>query len=74
MGKMSGLNALRVIKAFVRMGWREVRVHGSHHVLAADGRPTLVIPVHKGKPIKEGTLRGILRVAGITLEQFLRHY
>ena len=74
MGALSGLNALRVLHAFVRMGWRLVRVKGSHHVLKAEGRATLTIPVHKGKPIKEGTLRGLLRAAGVTIEQFLANY
>jgi len=74
MGKVSGLNALRVVRAFIRMGWRHTRTHGSHYVLEADGRPTLSIPVHKGKPMKEGTVRGILRVAGVSLEEFFRNY
>jgi predicted RNA binding protein YcfA (HicA-like mRNA interferase family) len=36
--------------------------------------PTLVIPIHRGKPVKEGTLRGILSTAGIPVDLFLRQY
>ena len=74
MGRLSGLNAQRVLRAFQRMGWQLVRVHGSHHVLAATGRPTLVIPIHKGKPIREGTLRGVLRIARVSEDEFFRYY
>lgn len=74
MGRLSGLKPERVLRAFVRLGWRPVRTHGSHHVLEADGRRTLVIPVHKGRPMKEGTLRGILQDAVVSVEDFLRAY
>ena len=33
---------------------------------------TLSIPVHKGKTVKRGTLRDLIRDAGITVEEFTR--
>jgi len=41
-------------------GFTVVRVRGSHHVLAGDGRHTTV-PVHGNQTLRIGTLRGILR-------------
>lgn len=32
------------------------------------------IPVHKGKPIKQGLLRDQLEKAGLTMEEFLKLY
>ncbi len=34
----------------------------------------LSIPVHKGKPIKQGLLRDQIKKAGLTVEEFLRLY
>jgi predicted RNA binding protein YcfA (HicA-like mRNA interferase family) len=33
-------------------------------------RYLLSVPVHAGKTLKQGTLRGLIRAAGITPEQF----
>ncbi len=75
---MSGLNnldPLKVIKAFERAGWRRARTTGSHVILTKAGNPgTLSIPIHKGKPIKQGLLRSQIRVAGMTVEEFLELY
>jgi len=54
---MASIQALRMIKALVRLGWMVARASGSHHVLAKPGCPRLVIPVHRGKPFKEGFAR-----------------
>jgi hypothetical protein len=34
----------------------------------------LSIPVHKGKPIKQGLLRNQISKAGLTVEDFLKLY
>jgi predicted RNA binding protein YcfA (HicA-like mRNA interferase family) len=75
---MSGLHNLkpdRVVKAFERAGWRIERQTGSHVVLSKEAFPyVLSIPVHKGKPIKQGLLRGLLKISGLTEENFLKFY
>ena len=43
---------------------------GSHLILRRESG-TVVVPQHK--PLKPGTLKGILEQAGITLEEFLEH-
>jgi predicted RNA binding protein YcfA (HicA-like mRNA interferase family) len=75
---MSGLHNLkpdRVVKAFERAGWTVERQTGSHVILSkAASLYVLSIPVHKGKPIKQGLLRSLIRSAGLTIEEFLRLY
>jgi predicted RNA binding protein YcfA (HicA-like mRNA interferase family) len=46
------------------------RINGSHHIMRhPDGRRTTV-PVHAGRDIRPGTLRNILRDAGLTVDEF----
>jgi predicted RNA binding protein YcfA (HicA-like mRNA interferase family) len=48
------------------------RVAGSHHSMRhADGRGTTV-PVHPGRDVAKGTLRGILADAVMTVEELQR--
>ncbi len=75
---MSGLHNLkpeRVIKAFERAGWKKRGQTGSHVQLTKEGKPYILsIPVHKGKPIKQGLLRDQIKKAGLTVEEFLELY
>jgi predicted RNA binding protein YcfA (HicA-like mRNA interferase family) len=77
-GFMSSLNNLkpdRVIKAFERAGWSARKQTGSHVILTKEGSPFILsIPVHKGKPIKQGLLRDQIAKAGLTVEEFLKLY
>ena len=60
----SGREAVRALE---RLGFRLVRIEGSHHILAKTGHPTVVVvPVHAKRTLKPGTLAGILRQAGVT--------
>ena len=49
------------------------RTHGSHYILAHTDDPTrmVIVPVHGNRDIKPGTLRPILRQAGLSVEEFL---
>jgi len=75
---MSGLHNLkpdRVVKAFQRAGWRNEGQRGSHVKLSKEGNPNILsIPVHKGRPIKQGLLRDQIKKAGLTVEEFLEYY
>lgn len=74
MGRMASIQALRMIRALVRLGWTVGRVAGSHHVLTRAGHPSVTIPVKKGATLKEGTARSILRQAGIGENEFFDAY
>lgn len=65
------LSGKEVIKTLEKMGFVIVRQKGSHLVLR-NGSHGCVVPNHA--EIKVGTLSGILKQAGISLEEFLRVY
>jgi predicted RNA binding protein YcfA (HicA-like mRNA interferase family) len=71
---MASIQALRMIKAPVRLGWAVARVAGSHHILTRAGHPSVIIPAKKGATLKEGTARSILRQAGISEDEFFQVY
>jgi predicted RNA binding protein YcfA (HicA-like mRNA interferase family) len=75
MSSLHNLKPERVIKAFQRAGWKNEGQRGSHVKLTKQGNfYTLSIPVHKGKPIKQGLLRDQIAKAGLTVEEFLKLY
>jgi predicted RNA binding protein YcfA (HicA-like mRNA interferase family) len=62
----------RVVRALERAGFKVARVRGSHHIMRhADGRGTTV-PVHQGRDVAKGTLRGILADVGMSMEELQR--
>jgi len=71
---MASLQALRLIKALVRLGWTLDRVAGSHRILTKPGHAPVTVPVKKGATLKEGTARSILRQAGLDEEEFFDVY
>lgn len=56
------------VKALLRLGFEDLRQTGSHRILRKDHR-TVVVPMHR--PIKPGTLKGILEQAGVELRDFM---
>ena len=56
--------------AFLKDGWTFARQRGSHMILIKPGHiASLSIPDHK--ELAKGTLRGLLRSAGMTPERFI---
>lgn len=74
MGRLATVVALRLIKALKRLGWSVDRQTGSHAILTKEGRTPLTVPVHKGRTLKEGTVRSILKAAGISEDEFFSVY
>ncbi|GMV60654.1 MAG: hypothetical protein AMXMBFR72_37400 [Betaproteobacteria bacterium] len=70
---MAGLPALsgrEVVAVFQRFGWTIARQRGSHIILVKGGHiATLSIPDHK--EVAKGTLRSLIRAAGLTVEEFV---
>jgi predicted RNA binding protein YcfA (HicA-like mRNA interferase family) len=63
---ISGRDARRV---FEKAGWRFDRQRSSHMILVKDGVPTnLSVPDHR--ELDRGLLRGLIRDAGMTVEEF----
>ncbi len=64
------LSGQEVRRAFERDGWLCVRQKGSHMILTrANSMATLSVPDHK--EVARGTLRSLIKAAGLTQEQFL---
>jgi predicted RNA binding protein YcfA (HicA-like mRNA interferase family) len=71
MPKLPVVSGEQAIRAFEKLGFRRVRQRGSHVVSRKDlpdGPAGCVIPLHRELAL--GTLRGILRQAKVTVEEF----
>jgi predicted RNA binding protein YcfA (HicA-like mRNA interferase family) len=66
MGKIAGVNHLRAVAALERAGFRILR-QGAHIVMT-DGTHILTIPRHN--PVNAYTMGGIVRDAGLTVDEF----
>lgn len=64
------LSGRDLVKIFESFGWKAVRQRGSHIILVKDNHiATLSVPDHK--EVAKGTLRSLIRAAGITVDEFL---
>ena len=67
--RVSGREAIRALE---KLGFEQVRQRGSHVVLkkgTPEGTVGCVVPLHRELAI--GTLRGILKQAGVTPDEFM---
>ena len=75
MTKFPIISGAEAVRAFERAGWTVARRRGSHVVLTKAGRKAnLSVPLHR--ELDPGTLRGLVRDAGISTSEFpslLRH-
>ena len=70
MPKLPHLSGAKAVKAFERAGWRGDRQRGSHLVMLKDGEmASLSIPQHR--ELAPGTLRSLIRAAGMTVDEFI---
>jgi predicted RNA binding protein YcfA (HicA-like mRNA interferase family) len=69
MPKLPRLSGRETIAALERLGFERVRQHGSHVVLRRKNLGC-VVPLHDELAV--GTLRSILRVAGVSVEEFIK--
>ena len=70
MAKLPSASYRDALKAFESFGWEVVRQSGSHIILVKEGEiVTLALPAHN--PVAKGTLRGLIRAAGLTVEEFV---
>ena len=72
MARLPAVTGPEAIKAFARIGFVEHRIEGSHHILKKPGHKFLLtVPVHGRKTLPPGTLRALIRGAGISVEEFV---
>jgi len=70
MSKLPALKPSQVIKVLEKAGFSFVRQKGSHRIYVKGNRG-ITIPFHN-RDLKKGTLRHIIKQAGLTVEEFLK--
>ena len=63
---IAGIPHLRAVRALQKAGFRIVRQ--GKHIVMTDGRRKVMIPRHN--PVNAYTMGGIVRDAGLTVEEF----
>lgn len=65
------VNGKQAVRIFKRAGWKIARQKGSHIILMKENNwTTLSVPVHSSQILPRGTLRGLIRDAGMTVTEF----
>ncbi len=67
MPKLPGINHLNAVRALERAGFQVAR-QGKHIVMTKDDNRIITIPRHN--PVNAFTMGGIIRDAGLTIEEF----
>lgn len=72
MSQLPSVSAKEVLRALHKAGFFVARTKGSHRILAHHDDPTrmVTVPYHGSRDLKPGTLRNILKQAGLTAQQF----
>ena len=70
MSKLPCVSGAKVAKSLERLGFVRMPQKGSHLVMRR-GTGVCVVPMHR--EVDQGTLRGILRQAGVSLEEFVEN-
>lgn len=68
MGKIQGISHQRAIRAFQKAGFQILRQ--GKHITMSDGIRIIVIP--RANPINAYTMGGIVKDAGLSIEEFKR--
>lgn len=70
MGKLGNISGKDAVKVFQKLGWQQIGQVGSHVVMVKAGmRVNLSIPQHK--ELSVGTLRALIRNAGLSVDEFI---
>ena len=69
MAVLPSLSGQQVVRIFKIFGWNVVRRRSSHIIMTKEGEmATLSVPDHK--EVAKGTLRSLIRSAGLTIDEF----
>jgi len=70
MSKLPEISGKKAVKAFSRVGWIISRQKSSHMIMTkSDSIVILSVPLHD--ELDRGTLRGLIGLAGLTIEEFM---
>ena len=72
MSKLPVVSARACVKVAEKLGFAFDRQKGSHAVyFRVSDKRRLVIPMHKGRDLKAGTLRGLIDDMGMSVNEFV---
>lgn len=64
------LSGREVVRVFQRLGWQVARQSASHIIMIKEGEmATLSVPDHR--EVAKGTMRSLIRTAGLTVQEFV---
>ena len=72
MPKLPIVSVKKIIKVLSKLGFNHIRTSGSHAILckeSEEGKTTIPVPIHQ--ELAKGTLKSIMRQAGLSLEELL---
>ena len=70
MPKLPVVSGSEVVQAFEALGWSVSRQQSSHIILVKDGE-TATLSVPDRAEVAKGTLRSLIRAAGVTVAEFV---
>ncbi|MBW1822792.1 MAG: type II toxin-antitoxin system HicA family toxin [Deltaproteobacteria bacterium] len=72
MSTLPNVSGRKVVQALLQIGYEKDRQKGSHIVMRQISYPhrRIVVPDHK--EVAKGTLRAIIRYAGLTVEELIK--
>lgn len=71
MPKLPIISGMEAVKALSKIGYEADHQTGSHIILRQNKYPHRRLTVPNHKEIAKGTLRGLIKQAGLTLEEFI---
>ena len=70
MAKLPRISGMEAVRAFNKAGWFVARQTGSHIIMVKPGsKITLSVPRHR--ELDRGTLRKLIKLAGLTVDEFV---
>lgn len=71
MSKLPVISGADAVKAFAKIGYQLDRQTGSHMILRHVDPPYRRLTVPNHKTLAKGTLRSLIREAGLTVDEFI---
>lgn len=71
MTKLPSMTGREIVTALRSVGFKVMRIKGSHHFLQHDDGRVTVVPVHAGETVGPGLMSKILRDCEMTREEFI---
>ncbi len=71
MPKLPVISGIEAVKALSKIGYEVDHQTGSHVILRQNKYPHRRLTVPNHKEIAKGTLRGLIKQAGLTVEEFI---